>query len=50
MTDEGWLTLYQANYFPSSRIWGLKAFCIGAAVIVPWVIIAASVCAAFQWW
>jgi hypothetical protein len=41
MTDERWLTLYQANYSPSIRIWGLKVFCIGAAVILPWLIVAA---------
>ena len=50
MTDEGWFTLYQANYFTSSRIWGLHGFCIVAATIVPWLFIAAIICAALQWW
>jgi hypothetical protein len=48
MTDENWLTLYQANYSPRSRIRGLNVVYIGTAVIVPWLIIAAVICAALR--
>jgi hypothetical protein len=50
MADERWLTLYQADYFTSSRIRWLKGVSIGAAAIIPWLIIAAVIYAVVQWW
>ncbi len=50
MADERWLTLRQADYSASSRVRWLKGFSIGAAAIVPWLIIAAVVFAVLQWW
>jgi hypothetical protein len=49
MTDARWLTLHQVDYSPSSRIATLKGFCIGAAVIVEWLIIAAVICVTLEW-
>ena len=50
MADEHWLTLSQADYSTSSRIRWLKGVSIGAAAIIPWLIIAAVIYVVVQWW